>query len=194
MKKAIIILIAILAIFVIATSIMLPSITQKYPFTKGLTVTLIQGNDTGYEPNYYYNITDNGKLVGKFFFRVEYIPPNGSSNQIYIDYEHLGGTKLDWIVFRFSSQEVHRVYLDMSDPVGVTYNPSRSTNTFAVKANFGELGTLQGSNTYQFVLYDDPSKTNNLFFTADISMHYMEPIQWTALSAQVTVNTIIPKA
>jgi hypothetical protein len=193
MKKAWIILIAIFAIFVVSIAIMLPSITQKYLFTKGLTVTLIQGNGTGIEPNYYYNITDNGKLVGKFLLRVEYIPPNESSNQIYIDYEHLGGTKLDSIVFQFSSQEVYQVYLDVFDPGGVTYSPSRSANTYTVKANFGELGTLQGSDTYHFILYDDPSKANNLHFTADISMHYMEPIQWTALNAHIDVNTVIPK-
>lgn len=80
----------------------------------------------------------------------------------------------------------------MSDPVAVEYTSSRDFNSFSVKAGFGELGSLQGSNVYQFILDENAAKSSNLRLTADISMHYMNLLELTSLKAQVTLNAIIP--
>jgi hypothetical protein len=192
-RTKIIALTIILVAIVVFSAIAYSSATETFPFSKTLTVREVDsGNASYYEPIFYFNITDSGKSLGYLYFRIEAIPPNQSSNTVYIDFQHSGNTKLDSIVFRFSSPEVTRVYLDMSDPVTVAYTSSRDFNSFSVKADFGELGTLQGANVYQFILYDNRAKSSNLYFTADISMHYMNPLELTSLKAQVTLNTIIP--
>jgi hypothetical protein len=171
------------------------SMTETFLFSQALTVKeLDYGSIDYYWPTFQFNITDSNNYLGLFYFRMQYILPNQSSNTVYIDFQHSGNTKLDSIVFHFSSPEVRRVYLDMSDPVGVSYSSSRDTNSFTVKADFGELGTLQGGNTYEFILYDAAYKPNTLFFTADISMHYMVPLELTSLKAHVSINTVIPSA
>jgi hypothetical protein len=194
MAKLRVILGIVAVTIVISVALILPSITQSRPFAHDLVITQMGNVGSCIQPEYYFNLTDNGKLVGYFYFRMDYIFPNQTSNEVYVSFEHIGNTRLDSINFQFQSPEVTRLYTDMSDPVDVAYSSSRDFNMFAVKATLGELGNLQGADTYQFILYDDISKPNYLFFSADISMHYMTPLQWTELKADVTFNTHIPQA
>jgi hypothetical protein len=190
-KKAILSLVLILLIvisaFIYATS------SQQFLFTKTLTVSKISATEPNdVQPTFYFNITDSGKYLGTLYFRMDPIPPNGTSNNVYVNFQHSGNTRLDSIVFHFKSHEVSRVYMDMSDPVTVTYTPSRGINSYAIKTEFGELGNMQGSNVYQFILYDFGPKSSNLYFSAEISMHYMNFLELTALKANVELNAIIP--
>jgi hypothetical protein len=186
---------AILVILVVFFALVLSSVTQRFLFTRDLIMTAFEGNgESYYTPTYQFNMSDSNNYLGFFYFRMEYIPPNQSSNSVYISIEHLENTKLDSIVFRFSSEQVGAVYLDTSDPVDVSYSSSRDIDSFTTRAEFGELGTLQGDLVFQFILQDVPYKNNNLFFTADITMHYMTPLQLTALKAQVSISTTIPQA
>jgi hypothetical protein len=194
MAKLRVILGIIALIIFISVAVMLPSIIQTRPFTHNLVITQMGNVGSYIQPEYSFNLTDNGKLVGYFYFRMDYIFPNQTSNEVYVDFEHIGNTRIDSINFQFQSPEVTRLYTDMSDPVGIVYSPSRNINLYAVKATFGELGNLQGSDVYQFILYDDTSKPSYLYFSADISLHYMTPVQWTELKADISFHTQIPQA
>jgi len=193
-KKALtLILTLILVTVATASAVAYSSAANHFWFTRTLTAQLISQAPNNYEPEFEFNISDSGKNLGNFYLRVEPIYPNQTLNEVYISFEHLGNTNLDSIDFRFSSTEITRVYLDTSDPEGIDYIASRDYNSFSVFAhNFGQLGTMQGADTYLFILYDVPSHNNSLFFSADISMHYMTPLQLTSLKTQVTVNTVIP--
>jgi hypothetical protein len=193
MVKKRIILSVIISLLIVFSAFAYVSSQNAFLFSKELTIIKVSDEPNNYEPDFYFNLTDSGKYVGSLYVRVEPIPKNSSSNTVYVDFQHKGNTKLDSIVFRFQSQQVTRVYLDMSDPVSVTYSPSRDLNSYSVKAEFGELGTLQGSNVYQFILYDYGLKSN-LYFSAEISMHYMNFLETTALKANVGLNTVIPSA
>ncbi len=170
------------------------SVTKSFWFTHALTLQNVGVPSSASEPEFEFNLSDSGRNVGEFYFRVEPIFPNQTSNKVYIDFQHSGNTELDSIDFRFSSPEVTKVYLDMSDRVGVEYISSISADSFSINANnFGELGTMQGSNgPFQFVLFDRQVNSNSLYFSADISMHYMSPLQLTTLKAHITINTAIP--
>ncbi len=194
MSRAKIALTLILVAVVILSALVYSSATENFWLSRTLTVKEDYPGISGhYQQVFQFNLTDSDKLLGEFYFRIEAIPPNQSSNTVYIDFEHSGNTKLDSIDFHFSSPEVTRVYLDMSDPVGIKFSASRDVNSFSVKANdFGELGTLQGNIVYQFILSDAKTNNNNLYFSADISMHYMTPLQLTTLKAHLTINTVIP--
>ena len=193
MARAKVVLALIFVALVIFSTIAYSSASETFWFSRSLTVKeLAVGQSSYYQPDFYFNVTDSGKYLGSLYFRMEAVPPNQSSNTAYVDFQHSGNTELDSIVFRFSSPEVTRVYLDMSDPVTVSYTPSRDLRSFSVKADFGELGTLQGANTYQFILYENGAKSSSLYFTADISMHYMNPLELTSLKAHVALNAVIP--
>ena len=186
-------LVIILGAIIVISALAYSSATERFLFSKDLTVKESNsGSISYYEPNFTFNITDSNNYLGSLYFRMEAIPPNQSSNTVYIDFGHSGNTKIDSIVFHFSSPEVTSIYLDMSGPVDVAYSSSRDINSFSIKADFGELGTLQGSNFYQFILLDATNKPSNLYFSADISMHYMSLFELTSLKAHVTVNTVIP--
>ena len=184
---------AILILVILFSAMAYASAQKVFLFSKTLTVEKISGEPNELEPIYYFNVTDSGKYLGMLHFRIEPSPKNVSSNAVYVDFQHSGNTQLDSIVFRFQSQQVTRVYLDMSDPVTVTYSPSRDLTSYSVKADFGKLGTLQGSDVYQFILYTYGHKSS-LYFSAEISMHYMNLFEMTTLKATVELNTVIPSA
>ena len=193
MSRAKIALTLILVAVIILSALVYSSATEHFWFSRTLTVKQENtGISSYYQPVFEFNLIDSGNYLGDFYFRMEASLPNQTSNTVYVDFLHSGNTKLDSIDFRFSSPEVTSLYLDMGDPVSVAYTSSRNVNSFSVKADFGELGTLQGANVYQFILNDNGAKSSNLYFTADISMHYMTPLQLTSLKAQVTINTVIP--
>ena len=166
---------------------------EVFLFSKELTVVKVSGEPNNYEPEFYYNITDSGKYLGSLLVRIDPIPKNGSSNRVYVDFQHMGNTQLDSIVFRFQSRQVTRVYVDVSDPVSITYSPSRDVTSYSVKAEFGDWGTLQGSAHYQFILFDDGPEAT-LYFSVEISMHYMNFLEMTKLKANVGLNSVIPSA
>jgi hypothetical protein len=193
MAKKKIIFSTVLILLIVFSTLVYVSSQRIFLFSRELTIIKVSGEPNNLEPEFYFNVTDSGKYVGSLFVRVEPITKNSSSNTVYVDFQHSGNTQLDSIVFRFQSQQVTRVYLDMSDPVSVTYSPSRDLTSYSVKAEFGELGTLQGSNVYQFILYDFGPKSN-LYFSAEISMHYMNFLETNALKANIGLNTEIPSA
>jgi hypothetical protein len=194
MSRAKMALALILVAIVILSALVYSSAAEHFWLSRSLIVKEDNvGVSSYYQPVFQFNITDSDKHLGDFYFRVEAIPPNQTSDTVYISFQHFGNTKLDSIDFHFSSPEVKRVYLDMSDPVGIKVSSSRDANSFSVKAdNFGELGTLQGDIVYQFILSNDKTNSNNLYFSADISMHYMTPLQLTSLKAHLTISTVIP--
>ena len=192
-KLRIIILGIVLVAVIVFSALFAVSLTQSFPFTTDLNVIARQGNGSDpNEPTYVFDFNDSNNRVGIFTFRLEPAFPNGpSSHDVYTEYMHLGNTKLDSITFQFNTPGVSNVYLDMGDPIGVSYISTRGYNSYTVTATFYELGTLQGANYYKFILTNLPS-TSSLSFYANIRMHYMTPLQLTALRAQMSIQTTVP--
>lgn len=170
--------------------------TETFLLTNDLTV-VSSYNGEYFSQLYSFNLSDSNKVVGNVFFTMYYILPGQFTNMVFIDIGHKENTELDKVIFTFTSPKLMSVSVDMGSPHGISYTSSRaSPNTFTIIAyNFGELGTVQASLRFRF-LFDDIISENDssLSFSADIFMHYMIPLQLTALKGHVEIHTGIPQA
>jgi len=187
----------VVVIMLVFSLLAFSSVSKRFIFSKELAVREVADSfDNPYEPN--YNFTDSSNYVGNLFFRMERDFYNNSENKVYIDIQHVRTTELDSIVFLFKSPNLASVFLDTNYPLGVTYVFSRSFDTFTIEAtNLGGLGVIGGTAEagnifFNFVLKSGPSHSNSLLFSAELSMHYMTPLQLTSMKASISLNTNIP--
>ncbi|MBT0160470.1 hypothetical protein G4O51_10855 [Candidatus Bathyarchaeota archaeon A05DMB-2] len=98
------------------------------------------------------------------------------------------------MALRFRSPKILTVYLETNNPRGVTYTFSlEHLDTYVVSIDdFGELGRMNGDVDFNFILHTSEDEPNELFFSADVSMHYKMPLQLTTLKAHASTNTYIP--
>jgi hypothetical protein len=192
-KKLIVVFAAVLAC--VCLVVVFASVFERYPFTKTLNTNTIILSSGQYVSTYYANFTDGEVKVGDFFMTIDNRLTQLPDSDITINIGHNGSNlELDSMVLRFKSPAIFAVYLNTNYPLDIPYTFSREhLDTYIITVeDFSWLGKSDGDAHFELILQNTANKSNNLQFSADISMHYKTLIQLTAVSAHVDADIKIP--
>ena len=193
MKKIITILAVALVIIIALSALALSSLSKSFLFSKELTVATLSESIASHASVVYdANVTDSKTYIGELFIRIEPNSLEDNQKNMVFSIGHKANTELDTVVLTFSSREIALVYFGGMPSVEYSYSTSPDSITVTIDVQKA-LGSLQSTLEFDLILNTVNSYSTNLLFSADILMHYMEPLQLTALRAHTSFNTYIPE-
>lgn len=167
--------------------IVLASASQKYLFNRNLQITNFAQSDS--EDSYVAFVTDSGQNLSHIFIRIEHPAVNSNRVPILFSMWHAENTELDSLTLRFSTEPSVTTLLfeATSYNMPLEFHQTGKDVLFSVK-DLGLYG--EGTVTLDFTLIKYSS--GNLVISVDFSMHYVSPLQLTALNGHSSLNTQLP--